>query len=245
MRISSRFRLASAGLLLATIVTGLIFLPAGQIMVAFLEWVESIGVWGPVLLATCCAITGPLLIPESIPTLAGGYLFGLTVGTVAALAGSGIAASATFLVGRTLLREPIDALVANHPRFRAIDNAVGRQGLKVVLVIRLSPMLPFGLLSYLLSMTRVSYRDYLLGTLIGTLPGAFMYVYLGSVAKGLSALVVGDSDPTVRTVLLIVGMVMTIVATVVVSRIARRAVDEVITTDALPEIPATAEAGSS
>ena len=78
-----------------------------------------------------------------------------------------------------------------NPRFAAIDRAVGREGLKIVLLTRLSPVFPFNLLNYAFGLTTVSLRDYVLGSLVGMLPGTVMYVYLGSLITSLSELAAG------------------------------------------------------
>ena len=78
------------------------------------------------------------------------------------------------------------ARTAGNPTFSAIDTAVGREGFKIVLLLRLSPLLPFALSNYFYGLTAVDFWPYLTATLIGFSPGTFAYVYTGQAAKALS-----------------------------------------------------------
>lgn len=243
MRISTLLRIAALGLLLAAIAACLVFLPTRQYATEVLGWVRGMGAWGPALLIVCFVMTGPLLFPPSIFNLAGGFLFGVTYGTLICTIGNTLGTVSTFMVGRTLVHDWIEAKVAGNPRFLAIDRAIGRQGLKVVLVIRLSPMLHYPLLSYAFSATKVSFRNHLLGTLIGVVPGTLMYVYLGTAAKSLADLMEGKTEGgTTHAVLIGAGLVITIVATVLVTRIAKGAWDEVLSAHAEGEMPTAGQA---
>jgi uncharacterized membrane protein YdjX (TVP38/TMEM64 family) len=105
-----------------------------------------------------------------------------------------------------------------------VDAAVGREGFKLVLLLRLSPLIPFNLLNYILSLTRVTTGRYVLGSFIGMLPGTAVYVYLGSLAPAaaeLSRAAAGRSDA--RTSLYAAGLAATVAVAVITTRAARRA----------------------
>jgi uncharacterized membrane protein YdjX (TVP38/TMEM64 family) len=198
----------------------------------FLQWVQSLGWWGPVVLAAAYTPACLFFVPGSLLSLAAGFAFGVVVGTVTVSLGSVIGASAAFFAGRFLLRGWIEEKVARHPRFRAIDQAVGEQGFKIVLLTRLSPVFPFNLLNYAYGLTRVRFRHYLLASWIGMLPGTIMYVYLGSLVQNLADLVAGRVErSTGQTVLFVVGLVATVGVTIVITRIARKALDRAIAVD--------------
>ncbi|MEZ0227519.1 MAG: TVP38/TMEM64 family protein, partial [Planctomycetota bacterium] len=98
---------------------------------------------------------------------------------------------------------------------------------KVVLLLRLSPVFPFTVLNYALSVTKVSFRQFLLATWLGTLPGTVMYVYLGTALRSLAESVSGDRTTTpAERVFFVAGLIATVVATVVITRIARRALGD-------------------
>jgi uncharacterized membrane protein YdjX (TVP38/TMEM64 family) len=190
----------------------------------FVGWVQAQGARGPLLFVGGYAAATVAMAPGSILTLAAGAVFGLLRGTVYAFAGATAGASLAFLVARHFARGLVERRVEADARFRAIDAAVGRQGFKIVLLLRLSPIFPFNLLNYSLGLTRVRYLDYLLAS-VGMLPGTLLYVYYGRVAGELAAVAGGgaiERGPAYWA-LLAIGLIATVVVTTLVTRIARRA----------------------
>jgi uncharacterized membrane protein YdjX (TVP38/TMEM64 family) len=229
MRRSHLTRLVVALTLAAGGAACLIFLPVKDYALQFLHWVQGLGAWGLVLAAAAFTPACLLFLPGSPISLGAGAIFGLVPATIAMSIGSTIGATAAFLAGRTLVRGLIEERIARHPKFAAIDRAVAQQGFKIVLLARLSPVLPFNLLNYAFGLTRVRLRDYVLASWIGMFPGTVMYVYLGSAVKNLAALVSGDFDggPAAKT-LFFVGLAATVVVTVLVTRVAKRALDQAV-----------------
>ncbi len=189
----------------------------------FAEWVGGLGVWGPVVFILGYALATVAFIPGSLLTLAAGAIFGLARGTGFVLVGATLGASAAFLVGRYVARRAVERRLAGRPRFRAIDQAVGREGLKIVTLLRLSPVFPFNLLNYALGLTRVRFRDYLIACL-AMLPGTFLYVYYGKALGSLAAVAAGaEVERGVGYWLVLgAGLVATVVVTLFITRIARR-----------------------
>jgi uncharacterized membrane protein YdjX (TVP38/TMEM64 family) len=194
-----------------------------------LDAVRKLDGWGPVLVGAAYIPACLLFIPGSPLTLFGGFAFGTTFRGLAAVTacvsvGSTLGASAAFFVGRTIARVWIEKKMAGNLRFRAIDAAVGRHGFKVVLLTRLSPVFPFNLLNYAFGLTGVSFRDYVLASWIGMLPGTMMYVYLGSTAGQLADVLAGTvaKSPS-QQILFYAGLGATVVVTIFITRISRRA----------------------
>lgn len=237
MTIKTISRIVVGVLLAAAIATILAVLPVQNYLTRVLSWVESVGPWGPPLLGAAYVAACVLFVPGSILTLGGGFLFGVVYGTITVSIASVSGAAVAFVIGRTLLRRPIERRIASYPRFQAIDRAVGEQGFKIVLLTRLSPIFPFNLLNYAFGLTDVKLWRYVLASWLGMLPGTIMYVYLGSALKSLAEVAAGAPEGGApQTVFFLVGLAMTIVATVVITRVARRALDEAVSAHA----PATA-----
>lgn len=138
-----------------------------------------------------------------------------------------LGSAAAFLVARYLARSAVERRLAGDPRFAAVDRAIGREGRKIVLLLRLSPVIPFNLLNYGLGLTQVRFADYLIGSL-GILPGTVLYVYYGKVAGDVAALAGGAGQKGVAYyALLALGLVATVAATAVVTRSAQRSLQEV------------------
>jgi len=203
------------------------FLPIERWLLDFVAWVRSAGARGMVVFAVAYALLG-LFLPGAMLTLGAGFAYGVVVGTAVVCVASNLTAVGAFLLGRTLARDAIAARIGANPRFAAIDRAVGRQGLKIVLLVRLSPLFPFTLLNYAFGLTRVTLRDYLVGSLVGMLPGTVMYVYLGSLVTSLTELAAGrPSGGAVQQAFYFGGLVATVAVTLYVTHVARRALADV------------------
>lgn len=229
MKASTLTRFIVLALLAAAIVAALVFLPLGDYLHLAIQWVGQQGAWGPVLVGLLYIVACVFFVPGTILTLASGLLFGVVLGTVTVSIASVLGATAAFLIGRYLMRDWIEQKLAAYPRFHAVDEAVGKNGLKIVFLMRLSPVFPFNLLNYAFGLTRVSLRDYVLASWIGMFPATVMYVYLGSMAGSAAELAAAVSSGSVgQQVLKAVGLVVTILVTVLITRIARKALREAV-----------------
>jgi uncharacterized membrane protein YdjX (TVP38/TMEM64 family) len=192
----------------------------------FAEWVEGLGPWGPVVfvLGYAAAVVG--FVPGSVLTLVAGAIFGVVAGTGYVFVAATLGACAAFLISRYLARGAVEQRIAGNERFARIDAAVAREGRKIVFLLRLSPIFPFTYMNYGLGLTGVRFADYAVACL-GMLPGTLLYVYLGSVAGDLATIAAGASAATgYENWIKFGGLAVTAVVTVLVTRIARRALAE-------------------
>ena len=197
---------------------------AGAYVPRFAEWVDSLGVLGPFVFILGYAIAVVAFVPGSLLTLAAGAIFGLAEGTVYVFVAATLGATGAFLIARYAARATIERRIEGDPRFAAIDRAIGREGRKIVFLLRLSPVFPFNLLNYALGLTKVRLGDYLVACL-GMLPGTLLYVYTGKLAGDVAA-VAGGAAPERGFgywALLVVGLLATAGVTIYVTRLARRA----------------------
>jgi uncharacterized membrane protein YdjX (TVP38/TMEM64 family) len=214
--------------LLAAGVAAFVLLPVKQYLADFVEWVRGLGWWGPLVFGLVYAVTA-LVIPGSVLTLGAGFAFGVVLGTVVVSAASVTTATIAFWLGRTLARGWVEAKVAASPKFRAIDQAVGENGFKIVLLTRLSPVFPFTLLNYAFGLTKVRFRDYLVASWIGMLPGTVLYVYLGSTVREVADLAAGNVERTpAQTAFFWGGLAAAVIVTVLVTRVARNALRKAV-----------------
>ncbi len=212
---------------LALVLVGVVLLfrsfPVGGYVTSALEWVRGQGAWAPLLFIAVYVVACVLFVPGSLITLGGGALFGWWWGTVYVFAGALGGATVSFLLGRFVARDWVTRRLESQPRFRALDQAVGREGWKIVLLTRLSPGFPFTLLNYAYGVTRVSLRDYVFASAVGMLPGTILYVYLGTVAGDLSRLGQSRTRSTAEWALLAAGLLVTVLLTFYLARLAREA----------------------
>jgi uncharacterized membrane protein YdjX (TVP38/TMEM64 family) len=191
-----------------------------------LDWIAGLGPGGPIIFILIYILACVLFIPGSVLTLGAGVLFGVVRGAVAVSVASTFGATAAFLVGRYLARSWVEKKIQGNQKFKAIDEAVAREGWKIVGLTRLSPVFPFNLLNYAFGLTRVSLRDYFFASWIGMMPGTVMYVYIGSLAGDLATLgTQGRSRGAGEWALYVVGLAATVAVTVYVTRIARKALE--------------------
>jgi len=208
----------------AVAVTAAIRFDVAILLRDLLVWIEAQGIVGILVFIGTYVTATVLFVPGSILTLGAGFVFGVVGGTLSVSIASTLGALAAFLVGRYVARGWVAAKTADNPRFAAIDEAVGREGWKIVLLTRLSPAFPFNLLNYAYGLTGVSTPAYFLASWIGMLPGTVMYVYFGSLAASLATLGgAAESRGAGQWVLYGLGFVATVAVTVFVTRLARRA----------------------
>jgi len=195
-----------------------------------LQWIHQMGPWAPVIFILAYILACVLFIPGSLLTLGGGFLFGVWRGIIYVSIGATLGATCAFLVGRYLARGWVSRQIEKNEKFKAIDEAVARQGWKIVLLIRLSPVFPFNLLNYAFGITRVSLSPYVFASWMGMLPATVMYVYIGSLAGSFAAL--GSNAGRARTplewTLYALGLLATIAVTVYVTRLAKSALAKAI-----------------
>lgn len=198
-----------------------------------LQWIQEIGPTGVAIFILIYILATVLFVPGSILTLGAGVVFGVVWGAIDVFVGATLGAIAAFLVGRYLARGWVEKQIQNNPKFKAIDDAVAREGLKIVILTRLSPIFPFNLLNYAFGITQVSLKDYAIGS-IGMIPGTLMYVYIGSLAGNLAALGTGvqESAPApAQWAIRIIGFIATVAVTIYVTRIAKQALNKEISVE--------------
>jgi uncharacterized membrane protein YdjX (TVP38/TMEM64 family) len=215
----------AVGLVLIALSVASSFLPFAQWIKMITGWVETLGPFGIAVFALIYAVATVLFVPGSLLTIAAGLLFGVLLGTVAAWSGAVLGSSLAFLVGRYLARSAIEEKTKNNEKFQAIDEAIGKQGWKIIGLLRLSPLIPFNLSNYFYGITKVGFVPYVLASAGCMLPGTLLYVYLGAAGRvGLSG---GERQHSpLEYVFFGVGLLVTIGVTIWVSRIARKALKE-------------------
>ena len=199
-------------------------LPVNEVLESFNNWVKDLGPTGYFVFGIGYILATVLFLPGSVLTLGAGFIFGVIKGSIIVWVSATIGASLAFLVARYLLRSQIMEKFGKHSKFRAVDSAIGEKGGKIVLMLRLSPIFPFNMLNYLLGLTAVRFWHYVLASWIGMLPGTVLYVYLGYVGKAsIEAASGGEGQTPWQLVYLMVGLLVTFVVTLYVTKIARKA----------------------
>lgn len=195
-----------------------------------LQQIDSLGVIGAIVFMGLYMVATVAFLPGSILTLGAGVLFGVVEGSFYVFIGATAGATLAFLIGRYLARDFVARRLEGNDRFQSIDQAVGEAGFQIVLLTRLSPVFPFNLLNYAYGLTQVKLQDYVLAS-VGMIPGTILYVYIGSLFSNLADLFAHSQERSktpLELALYGVGLLITLGVTLYVTQIARKALQNKI-----------------
>lgn len=157
--------------------------------------VESAGAAGVLVFLLGYAVLCLLPAPKALLTVLGAVLYGLWLGALLSWVAAMVGAAVAFGLGRLLGREAVDRLSGG--RLARADELLGEHGLAAIVAVRLVPVIPFTAINYTAGLTGVRFRDYLLGSALGMVPGTLAYSALGAwgadpwgIFAGVAALVV-------------------------------------------------------
>jgi len=212
--------IAAAVLLILAVVLGRTL---GHHIAGLETWIAGHGWVGEVVFVLALVLFTSVFVPDSLFAVMAGVLFGLTRGTVLVVIGVVLTAALNFVIARKLAREPVRRGLERVPRLAAIERVVNDEGFRFQLLLRLTPINPVTL-NYLLGVTSTRFRTFLAACL-GMIPGLFVEVYLGQVAKHVAELAHDPGHHTrSQTLLTLGGLVLCIVVLAYVTVLARRAV---------------------
>lgn len=188
-------------------------------------WLHEQGPWAPVILIAAFVIGSIFLIPADIFVFAAGALFGIWWGYLYVVIAECISMMIQFFLGRHVFKSRVEGFLKKHPKFAAIDKAVSKRGLKIAFLLRLGPV-PFGPLNYILAVSRISAKNYLLAS-PGMLPTLFAVTYYGNVAAHLAKRAAGlEHHSNAHYATMIFGGVVAVITMVYISRVARKALQD-------------------
>ena len=163
------------------------------------------------------------LLPGSWLSMLSGFLYGTWLGSLVVFVGAFVGAHLTFYLGRTFLKEWSQQKVSNFPKVQIMEKAVQREGLKVILLTRLSPLFPFGLLNLTYGLSEIKVLDFTIG-MVGILPGTILYCSLGSLALKVSSFgeVISGRSETSSFIWSLISILSTILIVILVLRSIRK-----------------------
>lgn len=180
------------------------------------------GIRGMIVFAIAGGLSVVFFFPGSVLMTAAGAAFGLTRGFLTAQAGATLGAGLAFLVSRYLARRRVARWVSSKPAFAAVDDAIGNEGWKIVLLTRCCPLFPYIFQNYAFGLTRVSFGHYAVGSFLGLVPTTLAFAYLGSLGRSGAEAASGNAS-SLELGLRGLGLVATVVVSVYLARLSRRA----------------------
>src|ERR1700730_1799244 len=143
----------------------------------FIQWVQGFGTAGIAIYALFYVAGVVLFFPGLVLTAGAGLLYGVVLGTLIVSPASVLGATLAFLIARYVARDWVSRKLEKYPNFSAIDRAIEKNGFKMILLLRLQPLVPFNFLNYALGLSRIRLRDYVIASWIGMFPATVLYVY--------------------------------------------------------------------
>lgn len=181
------------------------------------NWLKTLGLEVIPIFIGIYVFATVLGIPSALLILIAGTLFGLFLGVISVSIADILGASACFLLGRTVGREWIQKRIAENPKFAELDKALAQKGWKIILLTRLSPIVPSNILNYGFSLTEIKFWQYFLFSWLGMIPVIVLYVYIGSMGASLAT----EGSITGQLALNFAGLAVTLVATIYTTRLAK------------------------
>ena len=147
-------------------------------------WLETMGIFAPVIYIVLYTVATLLILPSTPLNLTGGAIFGVWWGTLWTTIAALVAAIAAFAFTRTVGRSLVTKKFAG--RWNAVDAEIRQGGLFYIFAIRLLPIVPYGIVNFVAGLTSIEFKDYVIGTLLGTVPGVLPFVMMGAGITQLS-----------------------------------------------------------
>jgi uncharacterized membrane protein YdjX (TVP38/TMEM64 family) len=187
---STRFK-TILGMIVAGILTLLpAFLFSGASSQSVQAIISSFGLFAPVAYIAAFALLPVVFFPVAILAVAGGLLFGLGLGSLYTLLGASINCALMFLLSRSVGRAKIQSLVERHvsPVWQErLSQSSGRNGFFLLILLRLIPAVPYGLINYAFGLTEMRFGPYMVASMIGIIPGALIFINLGDKALDVTS----------------------------------------------------------
>ena len=201
-------------------------LPIAEPVMALVDWAQARPVAGVVVYIACVVLATVLFVPGSGSMMIAGYLFGLGTGTLASAVAITLGAQCAFLMGRLVARDWVVAKVSGNPRLEALESGLREEAFLIVVLTRLSLVIPFNLLNYVYGVTSVRAAVHLVATGVGMLMPVAMYVYLGTLARDIGEILSGSATPSTMGYWIAgAGVIVVAVLTWVMHLAASRALD--------------------
>src|SRR3954471_4586471 len=213
-------KIAALLLVIAAIAALFHVLPIASWLKAFQTYVRGLGALGYVVYIAVYAICVASFIPASILTLGAGAIFGFVGGTIVVIIGATIGATLAFLLARTVMRKRIEKMTASNAKFRALDRAIASEGMKIVFLVRLAVVFPFTYSNYAFGLTAIPLWRYVLATFLGIIPATAAFVFASSAATKAAT----TSTSSITKVIYIAGGVIAIIVSVLIGRMATKAI---------------------
>lgn len=192
-------------------------------------WIKHQGGWAPFIFVILFLLLPVISFPTDVLCFAAGALFGMWPGFLLATVGIYISATLMFFIARYFARGWFEKFFNKHPRFKAIDQAFSKKGIKIIMLLRFAPV-PFAIINYFSGVSRITFKAYFI-TIFATFLSVTAGVYYGFVARHVTRLAAhSERLPTLHYVMMFGGMLIFLVTMAIIAHEAHKALDKVVKT---------------
>ncbi len=146
-----------------------------------MEWIRHSGWLGAVWFIVLYTLMTVVFLPASVLTVGAGAVYGFWLSLPLVTVSSTVGASASFLISRYIARDWIQRKLGHDTRYRAVERALVEDGWKIVMLSRLSPIVPHTLVSHAAGLTAMSFWQFTAASFVGFIPLSAAYVYAGAI----------------------------------------------------------------
>jgi uncharacterized membrane protein YdjX (TVP38/TMEM64 family) len=204
----------------ALLLLGVRYLPLADWIEGCADWISARGTVGYLIFSGGYILGTMLFVPGSFLAITSGAVLGVPLGALVALLSATTGATLAFLTSRYLARGKVRAWIRKHKMYRALDEAIGERAGRIILLMRLSPVVPLGLSNYFFGVTKAPLWAFVLASLAGMAPGALLNASVGHV--GMATFGRGGSLSGAHIALLVAGLLATAAFTWYLARVAKR-----------------------
>lgn len=168
------------------------------------NYIDSFGILSPIAYVVILTLLPLLFFPDSVLVIAGGMVFGLFKGVVLTSIGSFLGASVSFYISRILGQKIVSKFLKD--KSVNFEKYSKQSGFFIILMLRLIPLFPFKVVSYSAGLSNISFKDFTIATVIGSIPGIVVYTNLGDKSRN-----VGSSGFYMSIVLVVILFLLSLV----------------------------------
>lgn len=149
-------------------------------IIALADYLRAFGIWGiAVAIGLFIVMTFTIVFPFMILSGAAGIVYGLFWGTVISWSGEVIGAVVMFVFARYFFRSSVEGWLEKSKYLKQANDYSAANGFKALLIARLLPLAPSGIITAVAAISKISWRDFLLATVAGKLPPVVIKVLVG------------------------------------------------------------------
>ena len=213
----------SAGIILAVLIT---FFDLHEHIEDLLQWINSFGIWAPIIFILVNMIVVIVLFPGVLVTMGAGFIFGVVKGSLYVVIATTLGAAIAFITARYLFSTRITDFFLSHPKVSVINQYLDYDGWKFITATRLIPFFPFKLSNYVFGLTKFRFSSFVAGTFLGIWPNTILNVYVGSLAANLTKLGdLSEAQGSFQFYVYIGGFIFTVIAIAYITKLAKNALN--------------------